>query len=166
MDSLPAGDYHNQYQNSAFRGPRLTADDYKLGLNTVYKELYIAMSLAFSASFMLDQISAPFPLFNNHSVISWLTAFIIILMCTDIWQYVIHRILHIPFFFKHCHSQHHQYIKPYALSGLAGHWVEYIILPFPAICLGPWLVDLPMIPLIILFMILAAGNISGHNGHE
>lgn len=87
-------------------------------------------------------------------------------MCTDIWQYVIHRMLHIPFFFKHFHSQHHQYIKPYALSGLAGHWVEYIILPFPAICLGPWLVDLPMIPLIILFMILAAGNISGHNGHE
>lgn len=61
MDSLQAGDYHDQYQNSAFRGPRLTADEYKSGLSKVYKELCIAMTLAFSASFMLDQISAPFP---------------------------------------------------------------------------------------------------------
>jgi len=46
----------------------------------------------------------------------------------DFFQYWFHRMLHLPWFYKHIHKIHHQFATPFGLSASYSHPAEVIIL--------------------------------------
>jgi len=46
------------------------------------------------------------------------------LFYTDIFSWIIHKAMHSPWFYKHIHSQHHEFYAPYALVAFYCHPVE------------------------------------------
>ncbi|XP_060067989.1 uncharacterized protein LOC132548185 [Ylistrum balloti] len=46
---------------------------------------------------------------------------------SDCAMYYIHRMLHIPFLYRHIHKVHHRYHQPTAFSATAMHPVEFIL---------------------------------------
>lgn len=57
--------------------------------------------------------------------------FVLALMLLPIWSafhfYWVHRLLHVPFFYKHFHSLHHRNVNIGPWSGLSMHPVEHLI---------------------------------------
>jgi sterol desaturase/sphingolipid hydroxylase (fatty acid hydroxylase superfamily) len=65
--------------------------------------------------------------------------FIFYILCVDAWFYILHRILHIPIFYKHIHKLHHYWKKPYAMSGLACHPLEFTFVNVGSVAITPLL---------------------------
>ena len=61
---------------------------------------------------------------------------IIYLIIEDIAQYIFHRALHYPYFYKWIHKEHHVNTAPFALAASHAHWMEILILGFCTF-LGP-----------------------------
>lgn len=78
--------------------------------------------------------------------------------------YAIHRLIHIPWLYKHVHSIHHKSVNPSPWSSLAMHPAEHMLY-FASVF---WHVILPSHPLIALYQLHKAGfgAIPGHIGFE
>ncbi|MFK7901849.1 MAG: sterol desaturase family protein [Nitratireductor sp.] len=68
------------------------------------------------------------PVLNRQTSPIW---FIALFLFVPVWEsfyfYWIHRLLHVPFFYKHFHALHHRNINVGPWSGLSMHPVEHII---------------------------------------
>lgn len=69
-----------------------------------------------------------FPYVKITDQFSYYHIFLLIslIIIEEIGFYTTHRILHIPFFYKHIHKVHHKWIYPIALSCIYAHPVEFI----------------------------------------
>ncbi len=78
--------------------------------------------------------------------------------------YVIHRLIHTPWLYKHVHAIHHKSVNPSPWSSLAMHPFEHVLY-FASVF---WHVLLPSHPLIALYQLHKAGfgAIPGHIGFE
>ena len=81
---------------------------------------------AFIHSLLIDYFAVPklvttFTLYNN--VLAFASYFII----QDIYFYIIHRILHLPIFYKYIHKMHHKYKSPNIYQSYYGSPIEHII---------------------------------------
>ena len=78
--------------------------------------------------------------------------------------YAIHRLIHVPWLYKHVHSIHHKSVNPSPWSSLAMHPFEHVLY-FASVF---YHVLLPSHPLIALYQLHKAGfgAIPGHIGFE
>lgn len=101
---------------------------------------------------------------------------------TGIWQFIafnliedtifywIHRLLHLPWFFKHIHVKHHQFDAAYghtfSLNGEYAHWMENLFNDLLPLLSGPWLcrpVSIELFWLWIIFRQIRSAD--AHSGY-
>lgn len=86
---------------------------------------------------------------------------IILNLWNEVHFYIIHRILHRPFFMRHFHYIHHQSRVPTVYSVYSFHWVEAILLSTVPLIIVPFV---PFSPVAILLYPLSSVllNYAGH----
>lgn len=79
----------------------------------------------------------------------------------EVHFFVVHRIMHLPFFMKHVHRVHHKSITPTVYSVFSFHWFEALLLSTVPITLLPFL---PFSPIAIFLYPLTSIllNYAGH----
>ena len=78
--------------------------------------------------------------------------------------YIVHRLIHIPFLYKHIHSVHHNSVNPSPFSSLSMHPVEL----FLYLGMAFWHLIIPSNPILALYQLHRAGfgAIPGHIGFD
>ena len=78
--------------------------------------------------------------------------------------YVIHRLIHTPFLYKHVHSIHHNSVNPSPYSSLSMHPVEILLY----LGMAFWHLVIPSNPILALYQLHRAGfgAIPGHIGFD
>ncbi len=78
--------------------------------------------------------------------------------------YLIHRLIHTPFLYKHVHSAHHNSVNPSPFSSLSMHPVELLLY----LGMAFWHLIIPSNPLLALYQLHRAGfgAIPGHIGFD
>ncbi len=86
---------------------------------------------------------------------------LLLTLWNEIHFFVIHRIMHIPFFMKHVHRVHHRSIIPTVYSVYSFHWFEALLLSTVPITVLPFL---PFSPIAVFLYPLTSIllNYSGH----
>ena len=94
--------------------------------------------------------------------------FLLALILLPIWSafhfYWVHRLLHIPFFYKHFHSLHHRNVNIGPWSGLAMHPVEHFI--YLTTFAIHWVIPSHPIHLIFHVIYQGPGAVMSHTGYE
>ena len=127
--------------------------------------------------------SGVFFLTGFHVVTMWLMAngiaptitpasnpvwFVLSLVLLPIWSafhfYWVHRLLHVPFLYKHVHSLHHRNVSIGPWSGFSMHPVEHLLY-VSSLCIH-WIV--PSDPILVVFHViyLGPGAAMTHTGYE
>lgn len=83
----------------------------------------------------------------------------------DAWFYWTHRLLHHPRLFRRFHAIHHRSLNPTPFASLSFHPVESV-LSFGFFPLMVFVVPFHPVPLAWFFVLMFAGNVSGHSGFE
>jgi sterol desaturase/sphingolipid hydroxylase (fatty acid hydroxylase superfamily) len=78
--------------------------------------------------------------------------------------YLIHRLIHVPFLYKHVHSVHHNSVNPSPFSSLSMHPVELLLY----LGMAFWHLIIPSNPILALYQLHRAGfgAIPGHIGFD
>ena len=78
--------------------------------------------------------------------------------------YLIHRLIHTPFLYKHVHSIHHNSVNPLPYSSLSMHPVELLLY----LGMAFWHLIIPSNPILAMYQLHRAGfgAISGHIGFD
>jgi sterol desaturase/sphingolipid hydroxylase (fatty acid hydroxylase superfamily) len=95
----------------------------------------------------------------------WLIALIVLNpFLHELHFYVIHRLIHIPFLYKHVHSVHHNSVNPSPLSSLSMHPVELLLY----LGMACWQLIIPSNPIVAIYALHRAGfgAIPGHVGFD
>lgn len=95
----------------------------------------------------------------------WLAVlFLLVPVIHEAHFYCIHRLIHMPFLYKHVHSVHHNSVNPSPWSSLSMHPVEHVLYFGVAL----WHLILPSHPVIMLFQLHKAGYgaVTGHVGFD
>jgi lathosterol oxidase len=94
--------------------------------------------------------------------------FVAMFLLIPIWEsfyfYWIHRLLHIPFLYKHVHSLHHRNINVGPWSGLSMHPVEHVI--FLGSVLIHWVVAVHPVHILFHLQYYALTAVTTHTGFE
>ena len=94
--------------------------------------------------------------------------FVLALVLLPIWSafhfYWVHRLLHVPFLYKHFHSLHHKNINIGPWSGLSMHPVEHLLY-LTSLCIH-WIVASHPIHLIFHVLYQGPGAAMTHTGYE
>lgn len=64
---------------------------------------------------------------------TWRRLLVDLMFCVlieDIFQYIFHRALHLPFIYPHIHKVHHEWTTPFAMAASYSHPAEVLILGF------------------------------------
>lgn len=79
----------------------------------------------------------------------------------EIHFFVIHRIMHLPFFMKHVHRIHHRSLVPTLTSVYSFHPLEALLLSAVPLCLS-WMVPLEPLAIMVYPVSSIVLNFSGH----
>lgn len=94
--------------------------------------------------------------------------FIILFLLIPVWEsfyfYWIHRLLHVPFFYKHVHVLHHRNVNVGPWSGLSMHPVEHVI--FLGSVLIHWVVASHPVHILFHLQYYALTAATTHSGFE
>jgi sterol desaturase/sphingolipid hydroxylase (fatty acid hydroxylase superfamily) len=105
----------------------------------------------------------PWTTFAAHPI--WLAAFALVLpLYHEAHFYCIHRLIHVPFLYKHVHSVHHHTVNPSPWSSLSMHPVEHLLYWSDSLIH----LLLPSHPLLLLYglQITGTGAVVGHVGFD
>lgn len=94
--------------------------------------------------------------------------FVALMLLVPLWRelhfYAIHRLIHVPFLYRHVHALHHRNTNPGPWSGLSMHPVEHLVY-YSSVVLH-WVV--PSHPVHAMFNLvhLSMAPVPGHSGFE
>ena len=105
----------------------------------------------------------PWVSFADHP---WYLAFLVLVIpiIHETHFFLIHRLIHTPFLYKHVHSVHHNSVNPSPFSSLSMHPVELLLY----LGMAFWYVLIPANPIVALYALHRAGfgAIPGHVGFD
>ncbi len=95
------------------------------------------------------------------SPLNIITGLLLLTLWNEIHFFIVHRIMHLPFFMKRVHFVHHRSIIPTVYSVYSFHWFEALLLSTVPVTLAPFV---PLAPLAIFLFPLVSVllNYSGH----
>ncbi|WP_082422473.1 sterol desaturase family protein [Aquimarina longa] len=100
-------------------------------------------------------------IFLPDTFINSVVGIVLLTIWNEVHFFVIHRIMHIPFFMKYVHRIHHKSVTPTVYSVYSFHWFEALLLSTVPITILPFLSFSPMAvflyPLVSILL-----NYSGH----
>jgi sterol desaturase/sphingolipid hydroxylase (fatty acid hydroxylase superfamily) len=88
-----------------------------------------------------------------------------LVLVNDVWFYGIHRLLHVPFFFRHIHAIHHKSVDVNPFSSYSFHFLEAFLLSAWFIA-AAFVVPLYIPALAVLQLFGLANNLMSHLGYE
>ena len=92
---------------------------------------------------------------------------IFMLIFTDIYFYIAHRIVHIPYFYKRIHKIHHELIAPVGLGAFYCHPLEMILVNLPPVILPALLMNFSFYSLLIFNFISTINTVyNAHGGYK
>ena len=99
------------------------------------------------------------------TVQTFLFSIVVFLLCSEIYFYYIHRLLHTPWFYSKVHKVHHEFTSPIALECIYFHWFEALS-NLGVIGLGPVLLNSHVVMLWFWTAISIHGILIHHSGYE
>ena len=93
-----------------------------LGFNQVFIQVPGLYSIYFTYQSVGLQLSGPLPAYST--IFLQYIAYIII---DDFVFYWVHRLMHVPFFYRHFHKTHHSFKRNNAIAGEYFHPIDYIL---------------------------------------
>ena len=100
----------------------------------------------------------------SENPIWFLLAFVLIPIWSALHFYWVHRLLHVPFFYKKVHSLHHRNVNIGPWSGLSMHPVEHFLY-LSSLCVH-WIVESHSVHLIFHVIYHGPGAAMTHTGYE
>jgi sterol desaturase/sphingolipid hydroxylase (fatty acid hydroxylase superfamily) len=73
-----------------------------------------------------------------ESILNAIIGVIILSLWNEVHFYIIHRIMHLPFFFSRVHRIHHQSVIPTVYSVYSFHWFEALLLSTVPLVIAPF----------------------------
>lgn len=101
----------------------------------------------------------------GHGLLWYYGSIGVMALIHDAWFYWTHRLLHHPLLFKRFHATHHRSANPTPWASLSFHPVEEV-LSFGFFPLMLFVLPFHPVPLAWFFVLMFAGNVSGHSGFE
>ncbi len=87
------------------------------------------------------------------------------LIALTVWNelhfFVVHRLMHLPFFMRRVHAVHHRSHVPSVFSVYSFHWFESLLLSTVPLTLATWML-LPSLSILIFPVMSLLLNLSGH----
>ena len=94
-----------------------------------------------------------------------LTMFLVSLLLLNLWNeihfFIVHRLMHVPFFMRHIHKIHHRSLTPTVYSVYSFHPVEALLLSTVPLCLV-WFIPLEPRAIMVYPLTSILLNFSGH----
>ena len=100
----------------------------------------------------------------NSNPVWFLGLFFLIILFESVHFYVVHRLLHIKFFYKLFHHIHHRNTNPGPWSGISMHPVEHLF--YFSTVLIHFVIPSHPIHILFHFMIVTIGAVVGHCGFD
>ncbi len=125
----------------------------------------VAQLTAFQVITMYGMANGYFPTITFSSNPIW---FVLALILLPIWSafhfYWVHRLLHVPFFYRHVHALHHRNVNVGPWSGFSMHPVEHFLY-ISSLCIH-WVVASHPVHVIFHVIYLGPGAAMTHTGYE
>ena len=92
----------------------------------------------------------------------------IMLLIEDFIFYWIHRMLHLPIFYKLIHKKHHEHYNTFHLTNIYAHWIEFSFGNVLPMLLGMILLkgNLHVVTLNIFIILRIVESTEGHSGYD
>ena len=154
------GKWPSEHKSDAFWFKTQNADGM---LRTLFHALPLWLLIEVTILYAYANGYVPWVSFADHP---WYLAALMLLMpiIHETHFYLIHRLIHTPFLYKHVHSIHHNSVNPSPFSSLAMHPVE----AFLYLGMAFWHLIIPSNPILALYQLHRAGfgAIPGHIGFD
>lgn len=154
------GKWPSEHKSDAFWFKSQNADGM---LRTLFHALPLWLVIEVTILYAYANGYVPWVSFADHP---WYLAGLMLVMpiIHETHFYLIHRLIHTPFLYKHVHSIHHNSVNPSPFSSLAMHPVE----AFLYLGMAFWHLIIPSNPILALYQLHRAGfgAIPGHIGFD
>jgi sterol desaturase/sphingolipid hydroxylase (fatty acid hydroxylase superfamily) len=127
--------------------------DFKdLSSRILFNQIFIELPVLW---WILD-FSIPFSLSRLVPIILYSTCI------AELFFYIIHRLLHTRFLYRHIHSVHHRWIHPIPLAASYCHPIEHLFLNLFPIALGPVFFQMDPLTLMVWLTICVVNTLIAH----
>lgn len=87
-------------------------------------------------------------------------------ICTELWFYLTHRILHMKYFYIYIHKFHHHFVTPFAISGFYTNPIEFVFGNLISGAIGPIIFSSHIITFLIYIIVSQFYVSLTHSGFE
>ncbi|MBL6448278.1 sterol desaturase family protein [Fulvivirga sp. 29W222] len=96
-----------------------------------------------------------------NSIMNTIIGLIILVIWNEIHFFMVHRLMHVPFFMKHVHIVHHRSRIPTVYAVYSFHWFEALLLSTVPITIAP-IIPLSATAIFLFPLVSILLNYSGH----
>lgn len=115
----------------------------------------------FSGVLMVYLIRTQIIILSPITLLNTILGLLLLLFWNEVHFYLIHKFLHLPFFYRNVHKIHHQSKIPTVFSVYSFHWLEALLLSTVPLTIAPF-INLPPTAIFIFPFTSILLNYSGH----